>query len=137
AELGFLANVKYAPVIFQQYIPAKVDLRITVVGERIFPACIYSQDTEYKVDFRMTMDAARVEPAELPSDVSAMLRALMGRVGLVYGAIDMRLTPDDEYVFLEVNPAGQWLFIEHRTGQPISEAMAELMVAHDTAAPRM
>jgi hypothetical protein len=37
-------------------------------------------------------------------------------MGLIYGAIDMRLTPDGRYVFLEINPAGQWLFVEHRTG---------------------
>jgi glutathione synthase/RimK-type ligase-like ATP-grasp enzyme len=131
SELDLLANVKYAPVIFQEYIPAKVDLRITVVGERIFPASIYSQETDYKVDFRMTMDQARVEATELPPNVSGMLRALMSKLGLVYGAIDMRLTPDDEYVFLELNPAGQWLFIEQRTRQPITEAMAELMVTRD------
>jgi glutathione synthase/RimK-type ligase-like ATP-grasp enzyme len=49
----------------------------------------------------------------------------MTRLGLVYGAIDMRRTPDGEYVFLEVNTAGEFLFIEDRTGQPISSAVAK------------
>lgn len=53
-----------------------------------------------------------------------MLLALMERLGLVYGAIDMRLTPDGRYVFLEINTAGQWLFIEQATGQAISDALA-------------
>jgi hypothetical protein len=43
----------------------------------------------------------------------------------------MRLTPDGRYVFLEVNPAGQWLFIEGRTGQPISAGLAQTLVRHD------
>ena len=48
----------------------------------------------------------------------------MARLGLIYGAIDLRQTPAGDYVFLEVNPAGQWLFVEQRTGQPISEAIS-------------
>ena len=53
----------------------------------------------------------------------------MAAFGLVYGAIDMRLTAEGEYVFLEVNPAGQWLFIEERTGQPITAAVADCLAA--------
>jgi glutathione synthase/RimK-type ligase-like ATP-grasp enzyme len=132
SELELLDAVKYAPVIFQEYIPAGVDLRITIVGEDVFAAAIHSQETEYKVDFRMTMDAARVEAVDLPPDVVARLHALMDRLGIVYGAVDMRRTPAGEHVFLEVNPAGQWLFIEQRTGQRISDAMTDLMVRHDT-----
>ncbi len=55
----------------------------------------------------------------------------MGALNLVYGAIDMRLTPDGEYVFLEVNPAGQWLFIEERTGQPITATLANHLLTFD------
>jgi glutathione synthase/RimK-type ligase-like ATP-grasp enzyme len=56
--------------------------------------------------------------------VKADLLKIMRALGLVYGAIDMRLTPDGRYVFIEVNPAGQWLFIEERTGQKITDALA-------------
>ena len=55
----------------------------------------------------------------------------MGKLGLVYGAIDMRLTPNGRYVFLEINPAGQWLFIENRTGQPITMSLARILASHD------
>jgi len=57
------------------------------------------------------------------------LRALMRRLGLVYGAIDLRLTPDGRYVFLEINPAGQFLYVEQQTGQPIAAALAALLAA--------
>lgn len=128
-EVDLLANVRYAPVIFQEYVPAGVDLRITVVGDQLFAAAIHTANTAYEVDFRMVMSSAPFEPAELPPPVADGLRALMRRLGLVYGAIDMRRTPDGEHVFLEINPAGQWLFVEQRTGQPITQALAELMVA--------
>jgi hypothetical protein len=130
-ELDLLSNVRYAPVIFQEYIDATYDLRVTVVGDRIFPAAIHSQETSYKVDFRMDMANARVEPVELPKGVEKKLHALMGSLGLVYGAIDMRRTPSGEHVFLEINPAGQWLFVEQHTHQPIAAELARLLVEND------
>lgn len=131
-ELDKLDNVKYAPVIFQSYIEADVDLRITIVGDQIFAAAIHSQDTSYKIDFRMDIAAAKVEAAPLPRDVEVKLLALMKRLGLVYGAIDMRRRPDGSHVFLEINPAGQWLFIERQTGQKITEALATQLARHDS-----
>ena len=56
---------------------------------------------------------------ELPPETAAKLHELMGRLGLTYGAIDLRLTPEGRYVFLEVNPAGQFLYIEQATGQRV------------------
>lgn len=135
-EHALLANVQFAPVIFQEHISAVVDLRITIIGDDIFSAEIGSQQTGYVYDFRMSMDEATVRPHRLPDLVEDQLRALMASLGLVYGAIDMRLTPDGEYVFLEVNPAGQWLFIEQRTGQPISDALCSFMLGRDRSGVR-
>ena len=126
-ELSLIDAVRYAPVIFQEYIDAQFDLRVTVVGKEIFPAAIHSQETSYKVDFRMDMSNARVEPHQLPPAIEENLHALMDRLGIVYGAIDMRLTPDGQYVFLEVNPAGQWLFVEAKSRQPITKCLAHVL----------
>lgn len=124
-ELESLDAVRLAPVIFQEFIPAEADLRVTVVGDRIFPAAIDARGTDYEVDFRMSLGQAQTSVAELPQDVADRLHALMRRLGLVYGAIDMRRTPDGEHVFLEVNTAGEFLFVEERTEQPISRAIAD------------
>lgn len=134
-ELDLLDTVRFAPVIFQEYIDAVYDLRVTVVGDEVFPAAIHSQETDYPVDFRMDMANARIEPVDLPDGVTDKLLALMARMGLTYGAIDMRLRPDGEYVFLEVNPAGQWLFVEQETGQPIAAALASRLVHRGVRAP--
>jgi hypothetical protein len=130
-ERAHLDAVRFAPVIFQEHIRADIDLRITMIGDEIFPAEILSGETDYHVDFRMTMHAAAIRAHVLPDEVVVKLRAFMGVLGLVYGAIDMRLTPEGEYVFLEVNPAGQWLFIEDRTGQPITAALAEHLLTSE------
>jgi glutathione synthase/RimK-type ligase-like ATP-grasp enzyme len=126
-ELALLDRVRFAPVTFQEYVPAGLDLRVTMVGPDVFAAAIHSQESSYKVDYRMDMATSPVEPFELPTYVVERLHALMERLGLVYGAIDMRLTPDGRYVFLEINTAGQWLFVEERTRQPITATFARLL----------
>lgn len=125
--LPLLDSVRLAPVIFQEHIPADVDLRVTVIGTRLFAAAIHSQETDYPTDFRMSLGEARTEPATLPAAVERGLLELMTRLGLLYGAFDLRRTPDGDHVFLEVNTAGEFLFVEERTGQPIARALAELL----------
>lgn len=130
AEMEAVDAVRYAPVIFQEYVPAEVDLRVTIVGDRIFPAAIHSQGTDYPIDFRMSLGQALTEPVELPAEVRQRLSALTARLGLAYAAIDMRRRPDGRYVFLEVNTAGEFLFVEERTGQPIARAVADWLAGH-------
>lgn len=125
-DLERLDLVRYAPVIFQEYVPG-VDLRITMIGNEIFAAEIDARNTSYEVDMRMVVGEAVVKAVTLPSEVQSMLRNLQHSLGLVYGAIDMRRTENGEHVFLEVNPAGQWLFVEQRTGLPISKALADYL----------
>jgi glutathione synthase/RimK-type ligase-like ATP-grasp enzyme len=124
AERRTLDAVRIAPVIFQEYVPAEVDLRVTIVAGDVFAAAIHSADTDYPVDFRMSIGQAQVEAAALPAEVVGQLHALMARLGIVYGAFDLRRTPEGEHVFLEVNTAGEFLFIEERTGQPITDSLA-------------
>lgn len=131
-ELDQLDQVRLSPIIFQEYIRASADLRVTIVGNRIFPAAIDSRGTDYEVDFRMSLGQARTEPCELPRDVEERLFALMKRLGLIYGAIDLRRTPEGEHVFLEVNTGGEFLFIEDRTGQPIAQAVADWLAQQTT-----
>lgn len=130
-ELDLLDSVRLAPVIFQEYVPAIADVRVTVVGERMFPAAITPAPGGYELDYRMDMDGASFEPAELPLSTQQGIRALMERLGLVFGAIDLRRTLDGRYVFLEVNPAGEWRFVEERTNQPLTDAVAELLTQLD------
>jgi glutathione synthase/RimK-type ligase-like ATP-grasp enzyme len=126
-ELALLDSVRLAPVIFQSLVPGAADLRVTIIGDEIFPAAVDIDKMEYKLDVRLNQQA--YERHQLPADVGARLLELMRRLGLEYGAIDLRLTPDGEYVFFEVNPAGQFLFVEHACGLPISAALAARLAA--------
>jgi glutathione synthase/RimK-type ligase-like ATP-grasp enzyme len=128
-DLAQVDAVRVAPVIFQEFIPADCDLRITAVGGKLFPAAIRSTPREGAIDFRTSMGDAAVGIEQLPAKISEKLAKLMTRLGLVYGAIDMRRTPDGDYYFFEVNTAGEFLFIEDRTQQPIARAIADWLAA--------
>lgn len=125
-DMDRLDLVRLAPVIFQEYI-AGVDLRIIAVGDQLFTAEIDARDTAYPVDMRMVLGESEVRPIQLPAAVTSALLKLQKRLGLVYGAIDVRRTDEGEYYFLEVNPAGQWMFVETRAALPISQAIADFL----------
>ena len=135
ADLDQLELVRLAPVIFQEYVEG-VDLRITVIGSKIFAAEIDARRTSYPVDMRMTIGEGTFRPVELPPAVARAILKLQRQLNLDYGAIDMRRTDEGEHVFLEVNPAGQWMFVEQRTGLPISAAMADHLGALADRPPR-
>lgn len=61
---------------------------------------------------------------DLPAALRDALHALMRRLNLEFGCIDIIEGQDDKYYFLEVNPNGQWLWIEQLTGAPISASLA-------------
>jgi glutathione synthase/RimK-type ligase-like ATP-grasp enzyme len=119
--------IGHAPVIFQKHVPAVADLRVTAVGETLYAAAADARGAGYPQDVRMNFEV-KYEAHELSPETAAKLRELMGRLGLTYGAIDLRLTPEGRYVFLEVNPAGQFLYIEQATGQPIAAALAQALL---------
>jgi len=60
-----------------------------------------------------------------------LIRQFMNRLELIYGAIDMRLTPEGQFVFLEINPSGQWSFLEERAGLPMTETFAQLLINYE------
>ena len=122
-DFDALESLRYAPVIFQEFVPAVADVRVTIVGTEVFPMTIDGRDSDYDVDFRVDMANAATAAIELPDPVTKRLRQLMDRFGLAYGALDLRLTDEGEYVFLEINPAGEFLFAEHRAGLPITDAV--------------
>lgn len=128
-----IESVKMAPAVFQALVEKEYELRITVVGQKIFPAKILSQeDAETSIDWRRkptgTDFKVGIEPTKLPNEVEKHIFRLMHHLHLQYGCIDMAVTPEGKYIFFEINPAGQWYFVQLRTGMKIAEAIAELLL---------
>lgn len=126
-SLRQLDLIQTSPGIFQRYVPKAYEVRATVVGDRIFAVRIDSQShPESQIDWRRRPFDVDT-PIELPADVAAGTHALMRAFGLNYGAFDFIVTPDGRHVFLEVNPAGQYLWIETETKLPITAALADML----------
>jgi len=119
-----------APIIVQHEVPKQADIRVTVVGDQLFPVAIDSQATaETEVDWRKGSDPNLAHGlVTLPDDVAERCRALVRGLDLKFGAIDLILGQDGKYWFLEINPNGQWAWIQQRTGAPIAEAIVDALL---------
>jgi len=126
-HLAAVEDARWSPAIYQPLISKKSDVRVTVVGERLFAAEIDSQsDAASIIDWRRTSNPDLPHrTAVLPGPVSEALRQLVSLLGLTFAAIDLIRTRDDEYIFLEVNPNGQWLWLDEILGLGISDAIAD------------
>jgi glutathione synthase/RimK-type ligase-like ATP-grasp enzyme len=130
-DVAYAHSVQLCPLIFQAYVPKRVELRITVVGREVFAAEIESQGSHHtRHDWRRYDSYSTVyRPHDLPDDIRQRCVRLVHEYGLLYGAVDMVLTPDGRYVFLELNPNGQYLWIEEATGLPISDAICDELLS--------
>ena len=135
-DVGYAHAVRYCPVTFQPYVPKELELRVTVVGRQVFAAAILSQATHRtRYDWRhFDLYHTGHRPHDLPEAVSDRCLRLVERMGLTFGAIDLILTPDGRYVFLEINPSGQWMWIEDQARLPISDALCDLLMSREEAA---
>jgi glutathione synthase/RimK-type ligase-like ATP-grasp enzyme len=133
-DLGFLDQVRHAPIIVQERIEKGCDVRVNVFGQRVFAASVTTHIPQAELDWRLDILAAWSEH-KIPDDISEKLILLVETLGLHYGCIDLRQRPDGTYVFLEVNPAGQFLFIEVATGQPLARSFAELLLQPGVGMP--
>lgn len=129
-DLEHLEELALSPMTFQEKVDKSVELRVTVVGRKVFSASIDSQASDRALhDWRRDGAALleRWQEHELPGDVEERLLALCDRLGLQYGAADFILTPEGRCVFLEINPAGEWFWLEKRPGFPLSAEIAAVL----------
>jgi glutathione synthase/RimK-type ligase-like ATP-grasp enzyme len=127
-----LKELSLAPVIFQEEIAGPSELRITVIGEQVFAACIHTAAGLAKVDGRLDLDVP-FEPYDLPPETESALLTCLDRLELSFATVDMKVTHNGELVFLEVNPQGQFLYVEIATGMPLARAMAAFLASSTPA----
>ena len=124
------AQIETCPSYLQERIEKKYDVRVTVVGTELFAARIDSQaDTETQTDWRVGEKILRHEKIALPEQQADKCRELLRCLNLQFGAIDFIETAEGEFIFLEINPNGQWAWIETQTGMPISMAIAKQLTS--------
>jgi hypothetical protein len=105
--------LRLAPGIFQERIEKDYELRLTYMGDHLVAAKLLSQDVPgAQLDWKLAFTNLRVLPAEVPRHVDRACRDLLRRLGIVFACLDLIVTPEGEYVFLEVNEMGQFLWVE-------------------------
>ena len=130
-NLSTLDGLCYSPMIFQEMVPKSLELRVTVVGNQVFAASIDSQQCEEtEVDWRRQGNqlAPAWQPFDFPKTEAKKLLQLATWFGLNYAATDYILTPEGDLVFLELNAAGEWLWLQLYADQDVASAMAEVLV---------
>jgi glutathione synthase/RimK-type ligase-like ATP-grasp enzyme len=126
--------LRQTPSIYQTIVPKAYELRVTVMGRQVFTAKVLSQETqEGKLDWRRAYRELSMVPSQIPDEVREQCFRLMERLGIVFGCFDFIVTPEGQHVFLEVNEAGQFLFVEEYTGLPLLDAFCEFLIAGDPA----
>ena len=127
-----LTNLHLAPAIFQEAIDAVMDLRITVVGDKVFAASIESDSEkrhkgvrDWRFEYRHGGNLFK--PYNLDVTTKKRCVELVERLGLRYGAIDLLVDRTGKVWFLEINPNGQWAFVEEDTDLPIGKTIAGVL----------
>jgi hypothetical protein len=130
-EEAFTQTVSFV----QNYVEKAYELRITVINQDIIACKIDSQiqdNDKGKIDWRQGYDYnLKHEIVELPENIKQFCLAFLQRIKLNFGCFDFIVTPEGEYVFLECNPNGQWLWIEMETGYDISKIMAKNLAKYE------
>jgi ATP-grasp ribosomal peptide maturase len=118
---------------FQQQVPKVRDVRATAVGKRVFAANILGGDVTAGglLDWRADYNALRYEPVQLPDSVESSLLRMTERLGLSFAVADFVVTADDQHYFVDLNPNGQWGWIQEATGLPIAAAIADELAGED------
>jgi len=132
AQLERLPLLAHGPAQFQAFVPGD-NVRVHTVGDDLFATRVRSDAVDYRYAKREGAEMA-MEAFELPPAVAESCLRASRALGLPLAGIDFKLTPDGDYVCFEVNPSPGFLFYEQYTGQPISAALADLLLAGRSSA---
>lgn len=119
-------DLKQAPIFVQEFLEPKIDCRITYISENIFPVMIKKNDRGIYGDWRFYKEQLDYVPFKLPEDVKSSINQLMNELNLKFGGIDLAYA-NGEYYFIEVNPTGEWGWLEIRAGMDISSAIKDAL----------
>ncbi len=117
----YLNTLKISPVQFQECIEG-VDIRVYAFKDTLYAAIIEASTIDFREDTN-----SKLIPVELPQKVKDDCIKMMKVADLKYSGIDIRLTPQGEYVFIEANPAPMFLHAENVTGYPLTEELVKLL----------
>ncbi|MDD2466750.1 MAG: hypothetical protein PHI97_22355 [Desulfobulbus sp.] len=130
-NIDTIEQIKLSPCIIQEPILPKIDYRVTVIGDAVIAAKIITNDESIiECDWRTQKDGLGFYPCKLPASIESLCRSYVKESGLSFGAIDL-VEQDGKFIFLEINPNGEWGWLQKPYGFPIAETLVDLMIMHD------
>jgi glutathione synthase/RimK-type ligase-like ATP-grasp enzyme len=115
-----------APATIQAALMDKLDIRVTVIEDRVLSASITENGAPLIGDWRTRKSNVQFRKFDLPREIADRCQMLVKSLGLRFGGIDLALS-DGEYYFLEVNPTGEWAWLVDTADLPIDDAIAEAL----------
>ncbi|MEH2172565.1 MvdC family ATP-grasp ribosomal peptide maturase [Nostoc sp.] len=128
-DLQDAESLRYCPMVFQEQIPKQQELRVVYVNGNVFVGALNADMYAAAIDWRKPgVEVGAWQHHQLPDRVVSRLKAFMEKFGLLFGALDFIVTPSGEYVFLEINPVGEWGMLEKDLDLPIASAIADALL---------
>jgi ATP-grasp ribosomal peptide maturase len=115
--------------LFQEWITKQCEIRLVVVDDRYFATEIVAKSSAAQVDWRTDYAALSYRTVDTPREIRAGLSRLLREFDLRFAAVDFAVTPEGNWVFLDLNPNGQWAWIAKNTGVNIAGAIADALIA--------
>jgi hypothetical protein len=105
------AHFAAGPLLLQERVATERELRVVVIGDKVFAA----EGRPYRA-------------SSLPETVESRCRVVVGQLGLAFAMIDLAVMPSQEYLFLDLHPSPQWLWLERATAQPLLDSLCEMLI---------
>lgn len=118
------AQSRLCPTLLQQRIRKVGDVRLTAIGPKRYAAFIASETSD-GIDWRRPGTSIRYSEIDVPPSIAKGITQFMKASGLVYGAFDFAITDDQNWVFLEINPAGEFAWLEKELGWGMRDALID------------
>ncbi len=117
-------SLRLCPAMYQECITGTKHIRATCFGGLTYAALIETEDLDWRLNY-----AAPMHPWTVPPELHARLHTVLKMLDLEMGIFDLKLDQDGSPVWLEVNPQGQFLFVEGITGLPLTRVFAGFLVS--------
>ncbi|MFC5048329.1 grasp-with-spasm system ATP-grasp peptide maturase [Aquimarina hainanensis] len=120
---------------FQRNIRKTFEIRSYLLEEEFYSMAIFSQaDQKTETDFRQYNHEKpnRTVPYQLPEEIASKLKKLAKKLGLNSCSFDLIYTTSKEYVFLEVNPIGQFGMVSYPCNYNLEKKVAQKLIQYDT-----
>lgn len=113
-----------SPAIYQEFIGGARHIRLACFGDKSFAGVIVSKDVDWRGNLHVP-----VEPYHVDDDLHSQVRSVLDKLDLAMGVVDIKEDPSGELVWLEVNPQGQFAFLDGLAGTDLVEAFTDYLCA--------